>query len=91
MLVERKVLTATVVQATKAVGLYTSIVMVKYSKCIVLLIGVEYWGGGGGARAPKRFYNGGSAPAEILLNLIAVTILANPETIDAAKKDNIHS
>ena len=89
MLVERKVLTATVVQATKVVGLYASIVMAKYSKCIILVIGVEYWGGG--ARAPQRFYKGGSAPAEILLNLIAVTILANPETLDAAKKDNIHT
>ena len=29
--------------------------------------------------------------AEILLNLIAVTILANPETLDVAKKDNIHT
>ena len=43
------------------------------------------WGGGG-----LR----GSAPAEILLNsiaVIAVTILANPETLDVAKKDNIHT
>ena len=91
MLVERKVLTATVVHPTKILGLYTSIVMVKCSKSIVLLIGVDYWGGGG-ARASQRFYKGGSAPAEILLNLIAVTIrLANPETLDAAKKDNIYT
>ena len=88
MLVERKVLTATVVQGTKALGLYTSIVMVKYSKCIVLLIGVEYWGGGS---SPSEILQGGSAPAEMLLNLIAVTILANPETLDAAKKDNIRT
>ena len=44
-----------------------------------------------GARAPQRFYKGGSAPAEILLNLIAVTILANPKTLDVAKKDNIYT
>ena len=48
---------ATVVQGTKFLGLYTSIVMVKCSKSIVLLIGVEYWGGGG-AQAPQRFYKG---------------------------------
>ena len=48
-------------------------------------IGVEY-GGAEGLEPPKRFYKGGSAPAEILLNLIAVTILANPKTLDVAKK-----
>ena len=51
----------------------------------VLSIGVEY-GGAEGLEPPKRFYKGGSAPAEILLNLIAVTILANPKTLDVAKK-----
>ena len=35
---------------------------------------------------PQRFYKGGSALAEILLNLIAVTILANPETLDVTEK-----
>ena len=35
---------------------------------------------------PRRFYKGGSAPAEILLNLIAVTILANPETLGVTEK-----
>ena len=53
------------------------------------------WGGGLGARTPppprQRFYKGGSAPAEILLNLIAVTILANPETLDVAREDNIQA
>ena len=39
--------------------------------------------------APQRFYEGGSAPGEILLNLIAVTILANSKTLDVAK--NIHT
>ena len=39
----------------------------------------------------QRFCKEGSGPAEILLNLIAVTILANPETLDAAKEDNIHT
>ena len=34
----------------------------------------------------QRFYKGGSALAEILLNLIAVTILANPETLDVTEK-----
>ena len=46
---------------------------------------------GGGEREdlsppPQIFYKGGSAPAEILLNLIAVTILANPKTLDVVKK-----
>ena len=48
-------------------------------------IGVEY-GGAEGLEPPKRFYKGGSAPAEIFLKLIAVTILANPKTLDVAKK-----
>ena len=40
----------------------------------------------------QRFYKGGSAPPEIWLNLIAVSILANPETLDVAKKTTfIHS
>ena len=34
----------------------------------------------------QRFYKEGSVPTEILLNLIAVTILADPVTLDAAKK-----
>ena len=38
MLVERKVLTATIVQAIEVLGLYTSIALVKYSKCVVLLL-----------------------------------------------------
>ena len=37
--------------------------------------------------SPQRFYEGSLASAEILLNLIAVTILANPETLDVAKKE----
>ena len=60
----------------------------------VTTIDVEY-GGAEGLEPPKRFYKGGSAPAEILLNLIAVTILANPKTLDVAKKrqhsDIVHS
>ena len=47
------------------------------------------WGAEGLEPPPRDFTKGGSAPAEILLNLIAVTILANPETLDVAKKDNI--
>ena len=39
-----------------------------------------------GSSPPRDFTRGGSAPAEILLNLIAVTILANPKTLDVAKK-----
>ena len=35
---ERKVLTATIVQAIEVLGLYISIVLVKYSKCVVLLL-----------------------------------------------------
>ena len=50
----------------------------------------EYGGGEGEELEPppppQVFYTGGSAPAEILLNLIAVTILANPETLDVVKK-----
>ena len=39
----------------------------------------------------KRGEKGRSAPAEILLNLIAVTKLANPETLDVTeKKTSIH-
>ena len=34
----------------------------------------------------KRGEKGGSAPAEILLKLIAVTKLANPETLDVTEK-----
>ena len=49
--------------------------------------------GGGGLKGlsspPQRFYKGGSAPAEILLDLIAVSILANPATLDVANKGNI--
>ena len=49
-----------------------------------LIIGVED-GGGGGLRnsiePPQTFYKGGSAPAEILLNLIAVTIPSSPSPI----------
>ena len=33
-----------------------------------------------------RFYKEGSIPMEILLNLIAVTILADPVTLDVAEK-----
>ena len=33
-----------------------------------------------------RLGGGGSAPAEISPNLIAVTILASPETLDVARK-----
>ena len=46
-------------------------------------------GGGGGLRGSsptQRFYKGGSAPAEILLNLIAVTILANPKLLMLQKR-----
>ena len=46
---------------------------------------------GGSSPPPQRLYKGSSAPAKILLNLIAVTILANPEILDVAKKDNIHT
>ena len=50
------------------------------------------YGGGQGEEPSQIFYKGGSAPAEILLNLIAVTILANPETLDVVKKTTlIHS
>ena len=51
-------------------------------------------GGGGaeGIKVPQRFYERGSAPAEILLNLVAVIILASPETLDVEKKTTfIHS
>ena len=34
----------------------------------------------------QRVYKEGSVTAEILLNLIAVTILADPVTLDVAKK-----
>ena len=44
-------------------------------------VGVEY-GGAEGLEPPPP----GSTPAEIWLNLIAVTMLANPETLDVAKK-----
>ena len=46
------------------------------------------WGGGAERLEPppQRFYKGGSVLAEILLNLIAVTILANPETLDVTEK-----
>ena len=56
-------------------------------------IAVEYEGLRGStiAQPSKRFYKGGSAPAEILLNLIAVTIPANPEALDDAKKIFGHS
>ena len=53
------------------------------------LIGVEYGGAGGGAEgleAHPEILQGGSAPAEILLNLIAVTIPANPKAFHDAKK-----
>ena len=43
-------------------------------------------GGAEGLEPPQRCYKGGSAPAKILLNLIAVTILANPETLDVTRK-----
>ena len=48
----------------------------------LITIDVEY----GGLRGwtPPEILQGGSAPAEILLNLIAVTILANSETLDVA-------
>ena len=45
--------------------------------------------GNEGLEPPQRFYKGGSAPAEILPYLIVVTILANPETLDVAKKTKI--
>ena len=35
---ERKVLTAMIVQAIEVLGLYISIALVKYSKCVVLLL-----------------------------------------------------
>ena len=42
--------------------------------------------------SPQRFYEGSLASAEILLNLIAVAILASPETLDVAKRTTfIHS
>ena len=42
--------------------------------------------------SPPEILQGGSAPAEILLNLIAVTILANHKTLDVKKKTTfIHS
>ena len=49
-------------------------------------------GGGGpeGLEHHQRFYKGGSAPAEIFSNLIAIAILANSETLHVAKKDNGH-
>ena len=53
-------------------------------------MGVEY-GELRGSSSPQGSYKRGSALAEILLNLIAVTILANPETLDVAKKENIHT
>ena len=53
----------------------------------LITIHVEY--GGLRVSTPPEILQGGSAPAKILLNLIAVTILANPETLDVAKKDNI--
>ena len=46
----------------------------------------------GSSPPPQRFHKGGSAHAKILLNFMAVTILANPETLDVAKKATfIHS
>ena len=53
-----------------------------YCNQLMTDIGVEY----GGLEPPQRFYKGGSVPAEILVNLIAVTILANPETLDVTEK-----
>ena len=47
-------------------------------------MGVEY--GRLRSSSPREFYKGGSTPAEILLNVIAVTILANPEIFDVAKE-----
>ena len=46
-------------------------------------------GGAEGLVPPQRFYKGGSSPAEILLNLIAVTKLASPESLDIAKKTTL--
>ena len=57
----------------------------------LITIGVEYGGLRGSTPPPPEILQGGSAPAEILLNLIAVTILANSETLDVAKKDNTHT
>ena len=56
------------------------------------IVGVEYEGGEE-LEPPQTFFKGGgSTPAGILLNLIAVTILANPVTLDVAKKTTfIHS
>ena len=39
----------------------------------------------------QRFYKGGSAPAKILLSLIAVTILATPETLEKRTTFNNHT
>ena len=58
------------------------------------MVGVEYRGGGGaeGLDLPQRFYKGGSAFAEILLELIALTILANAEPLMLQKMTTfIHS
>ena len=53
------------------------------------IIGIEH-GGLRGSSPPPEILQGGSTPAEILLNLIAVTILANPETLNV-EKDSIHA
>ena len=52
-------------------------------------IGIEYAGAEGlKPPPPKIFHKGGSAHAKILLNFMAVTILANPETLDVAKRQH---
>ena len=45
-------------------------------------------GGEGEELEPPRYFTRGAQP---LLNLIAVTILANPKTFDVVKNDNTHT
>ena len=55
-------------------------------------IGVEYGGAKGLEPPPPEISQGGLSPCKNLLNFMAVTILANPETLDVAKKATfIHS
>ena len=46
-----------------------------------------------GSSPSQRFYKGGGGQPlrKFLLNFMAVTILANPETLDVAKKSNFHT
>ena len=54
-------------------------------------IGVEGGGAEGLEPPPPEISQGGLSPCKNLLNFMAVTILANPETLDVAKKGNIHT